>query len=104
MTETPVAKSKQVLRPKRVPQRTCVACGSTEAKRGLIRIVRTPAGTVEVDATGKKNGRGAYVHETRACWDGALKKGRLERALKVAPAEEHIAALREHAAALPADG
>jgi predicted RNA-binding protein YlxR (DUF448 family) len=94
--------TKQQLRPKRVPARTCIACGTTEAKRGLLRIVRTPEGGVEIDPTGKKNGRGAYVHETRACWDLAMKKGKLERALKVVPAEEYIAALRAHAATLPA--
>ena len=93
--------TKQQLRPKHIPARTCIACGTTEAKRGLLRIVRTPEGGVEVDPTGKKNGRGAYVHETRSCWDMALKKGKLERALKVVPADEYVAALRAHAAALP---
>jgi predicted RNA-binding protein YlxR (DUF448 family) len=95
--------TKQQFRPKHVPARTCIACGTTQAKRGLLRIVRTPEGAVEIDATGKKNGRGAYVHETRACWDAALKKGKLERALKVVPADEHIAALKAHAASLPPD-
>lgn len=92
----------QQMRTRHIPERTCIACGTTQAKRGLLRIVRTPEGTIEIDATGKKNGRGAYVHETRSCWDGALRKGKLERALKVAaPAEADIAALRAHAAALP---
>jgi len=95
----PVAKG---ARPKHVPLRTCIACRGTEAKRGLVRIVRTPEGRVELDPTGKKNGRGAYVHESRACWDEALKKDRLGRALKVAPPREDIDALREHAATLPA--
>jgi predicted RNA-binding protein YlxR (DUF448 family) len=49
------------LRPKHVPRRTCVACRETDAKRQLIRLVRTPEGTVEVDPTGKRNGRGAYL-------------------------------------------
>ena len=103
MTETPVAKSKQVLRPKRVPKRTCVACRMTEAKRGLVRVVRTPEQRVELDATGKKNGRGAYVHETRACWEDALKKEKLGRALKVAVPAEDFDRLRAHADALPVD-
>ena len=89
------------LRPKRVPQRTCIACRSTEAKRGLVRVVRTPAGRVELDPTGKANGRGAYVHESRACWDEALKKDRLGRALKVALAATDVEQLRAHAEALP---
>jgi len=90
------------LRPKRVPQRTCVACRNTEAKRSLVRVVRTPVGRVELDPTGKANGRGAYVHESRSCWDEALKKDRLGRALKVALAAADVAQLKAHAEALPA--
>ncbi len=89
------------MRPKHVPQRTCIACRSTEAKRGLVRVVRTPEGRVELDATGKKNGRGAYVHESAACWDDALKKDRLARALKVTVPAEDLEQLKAHAAALP---
>jgi len=51
-------------------------------KRALVRVVRTPAGNIEVDATGKKAGRGAYVHPVRECWEQALKGNRLEHALK----------------------
>jgi predicted RNA-binding protein YlxR (DUF448 family) len=91
----------QALRPRRVPQRTCVACRSTEAKRRLVRVVRTPEGRVELDATGKKNGRGAYVHDQRSCWDEALKKDRLGRALKVSVAPADLQALTQHAASLP---
>ena len=87
---------------RRAPQRTCIACRSTEAKRGLVRVVRTPEGRVVLDATGKANGRGAYVHEARACWDDALKKDRLARALKVSPAAEDLELLRLHAEAIPA--
>ncbi len=93
--------AKQGLRPKHVPQRTCIACRSTEAKRGLVRVVRTPEGRVELDATGKKNGRGAYVHETRSCWEEALKKDRLARALKVSVPAEDVDQLRAHAETLP---
>jgi len=88
-------------RPKRVPQRTCIACRTTEAKRGLVRVVRTPEGRVELDLTGKKNGRGAYVHEARECWDEALKKERLARALKVSVPGEDLRELQAHAETLP---
>lgn len=84
-------------RPRRVPQRTCIACRSTEAKRGLVRVVRTPDGRVVLDPTGKANGRGAYVHESRACWDEALKKDRLGRALKVNVPAEDTETLKMHA-------
>lgn len=85
-----------------VPQRTCIACRSTEAKRGLVRVVRTPQGRVELDPTGKKNGRGAYIHEQRACWDEALRKDRLGRALKAAVPAADLAELRIHAESLAA--
>ncbi|HYM16756.1 MAG TPA: YlxR family protein [Dehalococcoidia bacterium] len=89
-----------VARPKHVPQRTCIACRTTGAKRGFVRVVRTPGGRVELDPTGKKNGRGAYVHESRACWDDALKKGRLGHALKIAVPAEDLELLKAHAASL----
>ena len=68
---------------RRLPQRTCVVCRSTTAKRELVRIVRTPAGSVEIDLTGKANGRGAYLCNNADCWDAALKRDRLSAALKV---------------------
>lgn len=80
-------------RPRRVPQRTCIACRQVEGKRRLIRVVRTPAGTVEVDPTGKKNGRGAYVHADPACWDLAFKRRAFQHALKTEVPEEDRAAL-----------
>jgi len=68
---------------KHVPLRTCVACRTTGAKRGLVRIVRTPQGGVEVDTTGKAAGRGAYLCRRRQCWQEALRKEGLARALRV---------------------
>ncbi len=68
---------------KHVPLRTCVACRTTGAKRGLVRIVRTPQGSVEVDPTGKAAGRGAYLCQRRECWQEALKRETLARALRV---------------------
>lgn len=83
---------------RKVPRRMCVGCGTTGAKRGLIRIVRTPEGQVVVDPTGKRNGRGAYVcNET--CLDRAL-KGRLEKALNRAVSPEEARVLRHAVAAI----
>ncbi|MFZ6029890.1 MAG: YlxR family protein [Chloroflexota bacterium] len=73
--------SKSVRR-KHIPQRTCVGCRTTQAKRTLIRIVRQPEG-IQVDPTGKLPGRGAYLHDLRSCWERGL-KGPLSAALKVA--------------------
>jgi len=71
-----------VSKAKHIPQRTCVGCRTASAKRAFVRIVRTPEGTVEVDPSGKRNGRGAYLCADRACWEEALKKDRLARALR----------------------
>lgn len=87
----------QQRRPRPVPQRTCIACRGTESKRGLVRVVRTPEGRVVVDPTGKANGRGAYVHDARDCWEGALKKGRLAHALKTTITPEDMAGLQRAA-------
>ena len=46
---------------KKIPARRCVACNEQKEKNNLLRIVRTPEGNIEIDQTGKKNGRGAYI-------------------------------------------
>ena len=86
---------------KHVPQRTCVGCGQVQGKREMVRVVRTPQGQVEVDPTGKRNGRGAYLHRTRLCWDSAVSGGRLAHALKVTLPESDRQALEAFAATLP---
>jgi predicted RNA-binding protein YlxR (DUF448 family) len=76
-------KTAQGPRPRHIPQRMCIACRRTDAKRGLLRLVRTTDGHVVLDRTGKLNGRGAYLCHEPACWDQALKRKGLERALRV---------------------
>jgi uncharacterized protein len=68
------------------PRRTCVVCRSTTAKRALHRIVRSPAGTVGYDPTGKAPGRGAYLCGQPACLETALRRQSIQRALKVTDA------------------
>jgi predicted RNA-binding protein YlxR (DUF448 family) len=70
-------------RPKHVPVRTCIACRRADAKRGLIRIVRDAEGRVAIDPSGKRAGRGAYLCHDPACWEAALKRHGLERALRI---------------------
>lgn len=83
--------------PKHIPQRTCVGCRTTSAKREFVRIVRTPEARVQVDATGKSSGRGAYLCASRPCWEEALKKDRLARALRTTIEAEDRAALMQYA-------
>lgn len=87
-------------RPKHVPQRTCVACREVLSKRNLIRLVRAANG-VEIDATGKQAGRGAYLHDRRECWERALKGDLLERALRTTLKDEERERLRAHGNTLP---
>lgn len=61
-----------------------------------MRIVRLPAGGVEVDPTGRKNGRGAYLCPDSTCWEAALEKKGLDRALKVTLSPEERARLLEY--------
>jgi len=71
--------------PRRVPQRTCLGCQNVKPKREMVRIVRTPEGSVMIDATGKKPGRGAYLCPRLECLEIARKGKRIERALGVEP-------------------
>ncbi|MBK9714400.1 MAG: YlxR family protein [Kouleothrix sp.] len=88
-------------RPKHVPVRMCIACRRSDAKRGLFRLVRDAEGRVSVDPTGKRAGRGAYLCHDPACWDQALKRRGLERALRVESLDpEDRAALEEIARGL----
>lgn len=93
---------KTAKRVKHVPQRTCVGCRQTLAKRSLIRVVRTPEG-LRVDPTGKIPGRGAYLHDHRDCWVSGL-KGALAHALKMELTEADRETLRAFMATLPQEG
>lgn len=85
-------------RVKHVPRRTCVACRESGAKRGLIRLVRLPDGSVEVDPTGKRAGRGAYLCNRFTCWERGANAKILGRALRLeALTEENRLALMKYA-------
>ena len=72
-----------------IPQRTCVACRKVKTKRELIRLVRISNGTVEVDPSGKKAGRGAYLCQAPECWEVGLKRGQLEHNLRSTLTQEN---------------
>ena len=77
---------------RRTPIRTCVVCRAPSGKRQLIRIVRTPDGAVDVDPTGKRAGRGAYLCSKPECTTGPLASRQLSRAFGVPVSPEMIAA------------
>ena len=98
---TQVTRPNHPVRRRHVPQRTCVACRSTSPKRAFIRLVRTPEGTVAIDPTGKRAGRGAYLCARRDCWEEALKRDRLARALKTTITPEDRERLQSYISSLP---
>ncbi len=75
---------------RKIPLRSCVACGRVRPKRELVRVVRTPSGAPAVDTTGKVSGRGAYVCPEHACVERALRERRFDVVLET-PIPEAIA-------------
>jgi uncharacterized protein len=67
---------------RREPTRTCVGCRGEAGKRVLIRLTRRAGGGVDVDSTGRAEGRGAYLHDDPACIENARRRRALERALR----------------------
>ena len=59
-----------------------MACRKVKAKQELIRLVRISDSSVEVDTSGKKAGRGAYLCRSQECWEIGFKDGRLEHTLR----------------------
>ena len=76
------------MKPKKIPMRSCVVTKEKCAKQDLIRVVRTPDGNVVVDATGKLNGRGAYLKKDITVFEKAKKSKVLDRILEISVPEE----------------
>ena len=72
---------------KKIPLRQCVGCGEMKAKKELIRVIKNDEG-VFLDASGRKNGRGAYICADTDCLEKARKSKGLERSLKVSIPDE----------------
>ena len=73
---------------RKTPTRRCTGCGEHFPKNTLIRVLRTPEGEVILDLTGKKNGRGAYICKSAACFKKARKSKRIEASLECVISEE----------------
>ncbi len=69
---------------KKIPQRQCIGCGEMKNKKEMIRILKTPEGDFTLDATGRKNGRGAYLCLSMECLKKAIKGKGLDRSFKMA--------------------
>ncbi len=92
------------MKPKKNPMRMCVGCREMKEKRDLIRVVRTPEGEIQLDHTGKKSGRGAYLCRKPECMNKALRQRQLERQLEVSMTEDVRQALTEEMNRLAAEG
>ena len=80
---------------KKIPQRQCMGCRERKAKKELIRVVRCTDGTVQLDFSGKLNGRGAYICPDAECLKKALRSKALDRSLEVTIPEEVVARLQK---------
>lgn len=68
---------------KKIPMRSCVVTKERLEKKDLIRVVRTPLKTIEIDLTGKMNGRGAYIKKDIEVVNKARKSKILEKHLEI---------------------
>ena len=80
---------------KKIPQRQCMGCRERREKRQMIRVVRTPEGNVNLDFSGKMNGRGAYICPNPECLKKALRSKALDRSLEVTIPEDVYARLEK---------
>lgn len=78
----------------KIPIRTCIGCQNKKPKKEMVRLIRTPEGNYEIDTTGKKSGRGAYLCYNIECLDIALREKRLNRSFKKDIPERIIDELR----------
>lgn len=72
----------------KTPLRKCTGCGKMKNKKEMFRVLKTPEDEIILDATGRKNGRGAYVCPSVDCLTKAVKSRGLERSLKVPVPDE----------------
>ena len=69
---------------KKIPLRQCIGCGEMKSKKEMIRVIKTAEGEILLDATGRKNGRGAYLCPSMECFKKAVKGRGLERSFNMA--------------------
>ena len=83
---------------KKIPLRQCIGCGEMKSKKEMIRVLKTTEDEIVIDATGRKNGRGAYICPSMECFKKAVKSKGLERSLKMAIPKEVYEALEKEMA------
>lgn len=78
---------------KKQPQRTCMGCNEKKDKKDLIRIVKNN-NDINIDKTGKQEGRGAYICEDINCLEKVIKSKRLEKVFDMKISKEIYEKLR----------
>lgn len=73
---------------KKIPMRKCVGCQKMKSKKEMLRVLKTSENEFVLDATGRKNGRGAYLCFSKECLDEAIRNKGLERSFKQAIPKE----------------
>ena len=68
---------------KKIPMRQCVGCGEMKNKKDMMRVLKSMDGSIVLDITGRKNGRGAYLCMSKECLTKARKNKGLERSFKM---------------------
>lgn len=67
---------------KKIPMRMCVGCQEMKNKKEMLRVLKISEDEFVLDATGRKNGRGAYLCSSKECLEKAIKNKGLERSFK----------------------
>ena len=80
---------------RKIPMRQCIGCQEMKNKKEMIRVIKTSEEEILLDATGKKNGRGAYLCRSMECFEKAVKSRGLERSLKIKIPKEVYENLKE---------
>lgn len=83
------------MKKKKIPLRKCIACNENKPKKELIRVVKNKDNYVDVDTTGRMNGRGAYICPSKECFDKVKKNKKLVKALEIEIPDEVYDKLNE---------
>ena len=83
------------MKKKKIPLRKCLGCGENKNKKELIRIVKTPEDEIVIDLTGRINGRGAYICNSKDCFNKAISANKIARSLEVEIPKDKIIELED---------
>ena len=79
---------------RKIPLRKCIGCNESKPKKELIRIVRDPQGNINVDFTGKAQGRGAYICPDMQCFESVRKGKKLHKSFEMNVSDEMMEKLK----------